>query len=331
MIKLKFTLLLFFSLLANGLWAQENALVLQAVVQDVYNKAKKHSLYRKNVNWDMFHQKVFGSAIETRADLEKKVALIFETLEDRHATLLYHGKRVVYSKPASSFVLRPALKVTPDPTSNGFSTKLLEDSYAYIALRSPFKSDAQSLQSYQDQLCALNLKNLKGIIVDLRLNEGGSIFPIAAFGQLYDSECIGHNSTHDGLSGAWKVKDGKFYQNNSLISVVKNQCKGNDQLKIAVLISQITASSGEIMATTFKGRANTIFIGEKTYGLPTLNIEFNLGNGYYLGLSASFIADRKGKVYPHYLSPDLEIINGDDFADLNRDVKVKAAMEWFKK
>ncbi|TCC90152.1 hypothetical protein EZ428_12760 [Pedobacter frigiditerrae] len=329
--KLKFTLLLFFSLVANRLLAQENVQVLQAVVQNVYDKAKKHSLYRKNVDWDILHQQVFGSAIQTRADLEKKVALIFETLGDKHATLLYHGKRVVYSKPASSFVPRPALKIAPDYASNGFSTKLLEAGYAYIALRSPVKSDTRSLQSYQDQLCALNLKNIKGIIVDLRLNEGGSIFPIAAFGQLYGGERIGYNSTHDGLSGAWKVKAGKFYQNNSLVSAVKSQCKGNDQIKIAVLISQITASSGEIIATTFKGRANTIFIGEKTYGLPTLNIEFNLGNGYYLGIAASFIADRNGKVYPNYLSPDLEMINGDDFADLNRDVKVKAAMEWLKK
>ncbi len=329
--KLKFTLLLFFSLLVNRLWAQENAQVLQALVQNVYDKAKKHSLYRKNVDWEILQQQIFSSPIKTRADLEKKVALIFETLGDRHATLLYNGKRIVYSKPTPSFVLRQALKVTPDPASNGFIGKLLEDGYAYIALRSPFKNDAPSLQKYQDQLCALHLKNIKGIIIDLRLNEGGSIFPIAAFGQLYGSELVGYNSTFDGLSGAWKVKDGKFYQNKTLVAAVKNQCNGNDQIKIAVLISQITASSGEIMATAFKGRANTIFIGEKTYGLPTLNVEFNLGNAYYLGLSASFIADRNGTVYPDYLSPDIEMINGDNFADLKLDVKVKAAMDWFKK
>jgi len=227
--------------------------------------------------------------------------------------------------------LRSELKDAFNSNSSIFSTKLLETGYAYIALRSTSKNDIQTLQAYQNQLCALHLKSLKGMIFDLRLNEGGSIYPLAAFGQLYGSNYIGYNSTNDGLSEAWKVKNGKFYQNNLLVSAVKNQCSTNNKIKLAVLISQITASSGEIFAAAFKGRENTIFIGENTFGLTTLNVEFNLGNSYYMGMSSAFIADRTSKVYYSHISPDIEIIFGDNFTDLNQDLKIKAALEWLKK
>jgi len=97
--KLKLALIIFLSFVVCTVWGQQNEVILQSVVQDIYNKAKRYSLYRKSVDWDILHEKIFSTSINTRADLEKKVGLIFEALGDKHAMLLFNGKRIVYAKP----------------------------------------------------------------------------------------------------------------------------------------------------------------------------------------------------------------------------------------
>ncbi|WP_205503999.1 S41 family peptidase [Rufibacter psychrotolerans] len=94
--------------------------------------------------------------------------------------------------------------------------------------------------------------------------------------------------------------------------------------------SQITASAGEMLAVAFKGRDQTLIMGEKTAGYSTMVSEFRLGNSY-LGLSSSFIADRNGTVYEEYVQPDVEIVEGDNFEQLQADAKVQAALHWLKK
>ncbi len=76
--KLKLALILFLSFVFSTLWGQQSDTVLQSVVQDIYNKAKRYSLYRKSVDWDILHEKIFSSSVNTKAALEKKVGLIFE-------------------------------------------------------------------------------------------------------------------------------------------------------------------------------------------------------------------------------------------------------------
>lgn len=329
--KLKHLLILVLSFIACSALAQQSTASLQSVAEDIFNKAKTYSLYRKEIDWDELHGRVFRTPVTTETELENNVRLVFEAIKDKHAILLRNGKRVVYTKLPASFVVRQELKNVPGTRSSTLSAKMIDEDLAYIVVPSTSKNDAYTLQSYQDQICALGLKNLKGIVLDLRLNEGGSIYPLAALSQLYDGEIIGHTSGVNGLSGTLKVKNGKFYQNDKLISMVKSKCAAPKNLKIAVLISQITASSGEIIASAFKGRSQTIFIGENTFGLTTLNAEFKLPGSYYLGLSTAYIADRDSNVYRNHISPDIQTITGDNFTDLSKDLKVKAAIEWIRK
>jgi hypothetical protein len=291
------------------------------ILEQIISKARQYSLYRTQVNWLELQRKL---AMEDSSQIaatvfEQWVKLVFQELGDKHATLLFKGRRMVQG-PVSPLNIRPAL-INPFKNGKpGIRIAALENGYAYILIPPGSKNDATTLQRLQDSLCALDPVHLKGIIIDLRLHEGGSIYPMAALSQLYGSNIVGYNSSIDGaLQHAWKVKNGKYYQGDKMVASVEMKCKANGQLRIAVLISQLTASAGEIMAVAFKGRAHTIFMGEKTYGLTTINSEFDLGSGYYLALSAAFLADRNGNCYKTTISPDREIVEGDNFENLSQD------------
>jgi carboxyl-terminal processing protease len=84
-----------------------------------------------------------------------------------------------------------------------------------------------------------------------------------------------------------------------------------------------------MMAVALKGKPGTLFIGEPTAGLTTMNVTFTLGK-HTLAVAASIIADRNGKVYRGSIVPDVEIKAGDDFNNLWNDTKVTAALNWMK-
>src|SRR5207244_11064020 len=66
---------------------------------------------------------------------------------------------------------------------------------------------------------------------------------------------------------------------------------------VAVLISPLTASSGEIVVVAFRGRPNTRSFGEPTAGATTANIDSDLSDGARLFVTSAIDADRTGKSY----------------------------------
>ena len=99
---------------------------------------------------------------------------------------------------------------------------------------------------------------------------------------------------------------------------------------IAVLLSGLTASSGEIVAVSLQGRPATRFLGKPTYGATTANTSYQIRGTSYLTVAGSVDADRQGHSYPIHLQPDEIIMGGDNFADFQQDTKVLAALNWLK-
>ena len=99
---------------------------------------------------------------------------------------------------------------------------------------------------------------------------------------------------------------------------------------IAVLIDQATASSGEALTISFKGRANTIFIGQHTRGLSTNNESIKLADGAVLYLTTSAEADRNHVLYECGIAPDTTVEQGDIPLGDKSDPCVKAALKWFQ-
>ncbi len=87
---------------------------------------------------------------------------------------------------------------------------------------------------------------------------------------------------------------------------------------VVVLVGPKTASSGEGVMLAFKGRPNTIIMGEPTAGLITSNNSFPLRPGITMILATGYTQDRSW-LYTAALHPDVLIPDGDDFFDLAHD------------
>lgn len=305
---------------------------LKSTLTKIFQTVKRNSVYRQQVDWNKLENIVFkNSAIPLSfEDFQHSIKIIFSTIGDKHAALFMKGKKV--SAVDTPIALRIALVDELKRNNPQLHTKTLEDNYGYILIPSNSTKDniQQLAQNIQDSLCKLNEQPLDGIIVDLRANEGGSIYPLfTGLSQLIGDGIFGAFVNLEGTSKEpWKLKKGKFYQQNKIVSSVKTNCSFK-KLKVAVLLSQVTASAGEMLAIALKSRENTIFIGEKTYGLTTGNVTFNI-DGYLLAISASFSEDRTGKIYNSYVMPDIEIIEGDNFSNIQKDKKILEAIKWFR-
>jgi carboxyl-terminal processing protease len=189
------------------------------------------------------------------------------------------------------------------------------------------KSD-EDAQRLNDSLCYLLNKNAKGIIVDLRLNGGGNMYPMMlGLQQLQGEEKIG--SFIAGKQESWYIKDNNFLLDTTMLASIVPKCTVNAQnLPVVVLIGRGTGSSGEFLTMSLKGRNNTKFIGTKTAGYVTVISGIPINEAAYLYLSTGYGEDRKGNMYKDPIEPDVTLETPDSFNDIENDEKVKAGIKW---
>ena len=147
---------------------------------------------------------------------------------------------------------------------------------------------------------------LRGCIVDLRRNTGGTVWPmlvgigpLAGDGQLgaFVSGSGGADWSYDAARG---VATSEGYE---LAKVAKPHPPRAD-LPVAVLTGPLTAGAGEAIVVAFAGRARTRRFGEGTRGLPTSNTQIPLADGALLVLTVTVHADRTGARYDDVIPPD---------------------------
>ena len=111
------------------------------------------------------------------------------------------------------------------------------------------------------------------------------------------------------------------------------KCSTNaENIPIVLLTSSQTGSSGEFLVIAFKGRRNTILLGEKTAGYVTSTLGYPLEQlRSLLVISTGYGRDRNGKLYTTAIAPDITVNTPDKFNDIPNDEKVKAAINWIKK
>ncbi|WP_165768418.1 S41 family peptidase [Hymenobacter amundsenii] len=299
-----------------------------------------YSLERSTVNWPRLRQTVYQRAqgATTVRDLLPLYPFLFEQLQDDHGWLSYQGKTYKWRNPArapyANEVVKAALKQKP-----GVRVKLLPGRVGYVQLPGinaggSLEEMRAAAQVVQDSLCRLPLPRIKAWILDLRLNDGGAMAPMLAgiAPLLGDGHLGGFVDLNGQPEQQWYLRQGNFYVDSMQVTTLEKRCPARrSDLPIAVLLSGRTASSGEIVAISLKGRPVTRFFGEPTYGATTANESYPIGGGAYLTIAGSQDADRTGTAYKTSLTPDVLITGGDNFLDLLQDAKVAAALKWLKK
>jgi carboxyl-terminal processing protease len=183
-----------------------------------------------------------------------------------------------------------------------------------------------------------------GIIVDLRRNNGGNMYPqFLGLHRLYgngNGKVMGMKE-RDGRETWVSVSDRSYCHVSGsnaqcmLRLAVSSLPKPDASVApVAVLLSQATASSAEAVALGFIGRPNTKTFGYRSSGATTANQGFLLQDGAMLSLAVSEMTDRNGKTYPTHIVPDLTtsyrfpFFSAKNADDLANDKTAQAAITW---
>jgi C-terminal processing protease CtpA/Prc len=168
-------------------------------------------------------------------------------------------------------------------------------------------------------------------IIDLRYNGGGNIYPMATgVGTLIGDGIVGKLVTcaKDTLF-SWRIVDGNFIYDVPDVVTLNNYPKFKTLPKVAVLTSRWTVSSGEVLATCFKGRSNTKFFGEATGGYTTNNNWEVINEQVILNISTGIYCDRNGNIYDKNIPVDVEI-PFEVANDTEKDKCIIEAIKWLK-
>ncbi len=311
-------------------------------LDSVYHVIKLSSVHSKGVNWKEVDEG-FASRLKkaTNADDSlKSFVYVFEQLNDNHSGIFcngnYYSNFPTFEDSALTYI-RPLLDLMGQNTGK-FKAKILENHFLYLQVPSvQAMGDDVSIyaQMLSDTVSKYLTTDIKGIVLDLRLNGGGQYSSMAAgLAKLLGDTYLGGGVNADGDQiMTFKTEGGNILLNNYPRTTITHRLEGSfDTLPVALIIGPLTASSGSILAVSFKGRPRTIFIGENSAaGYSTSNDYFPFGNSLFLNLSTTNTIDRNNIVYKDVVRPDLIITGPDNFNSIEEDKKVQLALEWLKR
>ncbi|CAM3987641.1 Peptidase family S41 [Pedobacter westerhofensis] len=307
---------------------------IKFLVDSTITIMRKNSVNSNKVDWTLLRKNVMLKAanLSSPYQLGDVIRYLFRSLDDFHGAFFYRDSVFKYNRKESP--ISDSIKNEWNKRS-GIKTGILKDNIGYLRIpsmpggsKSTFDSLAQNLN---DSLCSLLTQHIKGIIVDLRINGGGAMYPmILGLEQLLQREAVG--SFLMKTESKWFLKDHNFYIDTTKLASIAPKCwTATARLPMVMLTSPATGSSGEFLIIAFKGRPNTIIIGNSTAGYVTANQGFKINDEAFLNLSVGYGKDRNGKTYFKAIRPDISISSPDKFNDLENDRKILAAAKWLTK
>lgn len=230
----------------------------------------------------------------------------FQQLKEPHSFIMPPGKAARYTGDAD----QPGTVANLSELVGEIRGEWLQDSIGYITI--PWVSTTDSLiceriaDSLQSVIARLDSRNISRWIIDLRKNSGGNCWPmLAGVGPLLGDGIYGYF-----VAGSQRIpityRDGSAFQGKHVLCRVSSRGyrTQSEKKSIVVLTSRKTVSAGEIVALAFKGRAQTLLIGEPTAGLTTANATYTLSDRSLLVLTVCQEADHMGRICEGSIQPD---------------------------
>lgn len=306
------------------------------LIDTMLNFARHNSLYRKQVNWPLLTDSVKKASANAQSvkAVMPAVQLFYQLLGDYHGFAAWNGKYYRWRRKSTKLDTVVYKSLIAKYKQDGKpESRLLAKGYGYLLIpeNNPthYGDDDRFAQQLQDTLQKLHPEKLKGLVIDLRTNPGGDMYPmiLGVANLLGEGQLGAFIDPVNNQQEPWGIKGLSCYGGNHSYCTLKSIGKSATKLKVVILISHYTASSGEATAISFKGRPNTKFMGEPSGGYTTSNQSFQfLGIGVFM--AASIEADRTGRIYPDNLVPDDLIQGGDNYENLLKDKKIITALKW---
>jgi carboxyl-terminal processing protease len=295
---------------------------------------KRHSVNTDSVKWDSIKKTVFLKAdkIDDPYKLGPAIRYLFQAVNDFHGAFYYKDSIFRWQHDAAPNITDSIMNEWNKGVS--IRTSILSNEIGYLRIPAmPFhgKADAdQKASSLNDSLCSLLQKKSQGIILDLRLNGGGAMYPmILGLKQLLDTGYLGLFSANN---EKWYIRNNNFLLDTTVVTSVIPACNIDaKELPIVALIGPGTQSSGEFLLIALKSRRNVILLGSATGGYVSSNAGFPINKDAYILIATGYGVDKNGQVYKEALEPDILVKGADSFNDIENDIKVKAALKCFSK
>lgn len=317
--------MLFFAMLVPPASAQKD------YIDEVLKIIEANSIRRDSVDFKMLRQEAYQMLenAKTVQDCYPIVRYMLKQLNDHHSFLMEKEAVDRWLNTSKS----PDAKKQPPP----YSGKVLFGKIGYIQMLGFGSGDPVAIQTYaaelQNLIRSLDGNYIAGWILDLRENGGGNCWPmLVGAGPLLGNGVCGFFIDGRGDKAGWYYKNGEAGIKSALCKLKGTPYKlVNATNPVAVLTGPRTASSGEVMVTSFKGRPNAKSFGEATAGLSTGNDQFKLSDGSMILLTTSVYADRTGRKYGGKIKPDVYEPFDKVETQPENDRVVKRAFDWITK
>ena len=291
----------------------------QAELDTAIGHVRKNAWMRNNIDWTVMAEdlRFLTAGAEKPSDVYLAIRYLLAALKDRHSFLL---------PPAASKAFQTGGAENPPIT-----VRSLGDRIGYVDVPAYAGAEAVAARAFatrtHESLAAIVGDAGCGWIVDLRNNGGGNMWPmLAGLKPFLGDEPLGTFISREGASPPWKAGQGVNVEAPASLRAL-------EQAWVAVLTGPLTASSGEAVTISFKGRPRTRSFGHPTTGLSSGNASFPLPDGAMIFLTTVIEADRTGKQYGEKVDPD-EIaagaaVTGSARGQANDDT-MAAATAWLK-
>lgn len=214
-------------------------------------------------------------------------------------------------------------------------TGRVDDEVGYVHLPAIASPDETVRAAYRDAGREVLSRDVCGWIVDVRLNGGGTIYPMLAsiaplLGPGPAVSYVERDGTELTISinrdGGVEAPDGTV-----LVGGAEPIDASETEAPVAVLQHFSTASSGEGVVLALRNKAGTRTFGTETRGVPTANDGFDLPDGSTLGLTIAVGTGANGRRYEGPIAPDEPVpYPASRRSDLVGDPVYEAAHDWLR-
>jgi carboxyl-terminal processing protease len=287
------------------------------------NTMQRVSINRSTIDWGALRAAALERAADaqTYADTYPAIEGALRSLGDGHSFF-------VPPVPAGG---RPGTAATAD------SGRMVSHRFGYVSLMTWRGGDAAAYAArLQRIVAAVDRGSPCGWIVDLRSTQTRDLYPmLAGVGPILGDGVSGKIIYPSGPPAAWYYQRGSAgvikaatRQRTALVQVARPVVLDDAVPSVAVLLGRRTASAGEAVAVSFRGRPNTRSFGRPTAGLSTYNDGFRLRDGAMLYVTTAVLADRIGQQYGGPVQPDIAVDGPDEPKPGADDPVIEAAARW---
>lgn len=232
----------------------------------------KYGIYAQGIEWENAKQEALSA---TPSSLEEAQEIVIK------AGKVAGGKHTY-------------LMTTDEVTENDTaawempSVELLENGIAFIKLP-PFSGNAEEGVKYANTVLESIPESLQGVVIDLRGNRGGNMYPmIAAVHRFLPDDVI--------LKFSSRIRP-MLINTDFVVESVGIAKQAFINCPVALLTDEWTGSSGEAVLICFRGLANTRTFGAPTAGYCSCNQPFALPDGSQLVLTIGEDIARTGEAF----------------------------------